>query len=160
MNGLNLKKTVFSRSNGNHKTIPRNMKLLIILITMLLIFICITQVEYANTSIEPLLEIETSGNHSPLLVLMNNSDIIVNGAKCSCGTNYNNYNRHDTIIFKNYCPFCKKYGVLVYNLKGNIVEGELSCELCSADFCIADGYEKSGNFRKKLIVNEYFSFAL
>jgi hypothetical protein len=60
-------------------------------------------------------------------------------AKCSCGA-MGDYNYH-TGIFKNYCPCCKKYGVLTFNPKG-VAEGEWTCSHCDADYCAADGKEK------------------
>jgi hypothetical protein len=60
-------------------------------------------------------------------------------AKCSCGA-MGDYNYH-TSSFKNYCPCCGKWGVLIWNPKG-VAEGEWTCSSCDADYCAACGKEK------------------
>lgn len=102
------------------------------------------------------LEIINTSGYGPLLVKMNSTLIVVEGAICSCGVNHEGYSRHGHVEFENYCPFCKEYGVLIYHngwYKGtNVNEGEFSCTKCGADFCAAPcSYEKSGSFRASLI---------
>lgn len=62
-------------------------------------------------------------------------------SKPSCGCR-NKYVWH-TRTFVNYCPYCKKYGVLT-NLHKYPArhEQEISCRRCSGDFCGVCGKEK------------------
>lgn len=99
---------------------------------------------------QPLKKIKTIGKNAPRIIKMNKTHIFIKSWKCGCGKNYNKYKFHKkTMKLKNYCPFCHKYGVLRYNLKGNIAEGEFTCKKCGADFC-CDGNDKSWKVRKKI----------
>lgn len=71
-------------------------------------------------------------------------------ALCSCGEDSYSYN---TGTFINYCPFCHQYGCLDWNPKGTD-EGEWTCDICSADFCAADGHCKAGGSGVYLIEYE------
>lgn len=74
-----------------------------------------------------------------------NSKELLSKAKCSCGRK--SYNKFYKTKYKNYCPFCKKNGVMTYR---NHYEGEWTCKKCKADFCLADGKEKLYKARKTL----------
>ena len=63
------------------------------------------------------------------------SKTVIATAKCSCGA-LGNYNFH-TATFLNYCPICKKSGVMKWNPK-SVAEGEWTCS-CGADYCAACG---------------------
>ena len=106
-------------------------------------------VEAPIVDYEPLKTINTFG-HGPTSILMNNTTIIIEGGICSCGTS--GYHRQGTITFKNQCTFCT--GKLIIHsgwYKGTrIDEFEASCTSCGADYCLTDGWEKSGTFRKQL----------
>jgi len=62
---------------------------------------------------------------------------IVASGKCSCSL-YTDYNVH-TGKWVNYCPYCKKYGTLVYDKPSDCPEGMIRCTNCDADFCIVHG---------------------
>ena len=60
-------------------------------------------------------------------------------AKPSCGCRYK-YTWHYR-TFVNYCPHCKKYGVLRKNPKG-VYEKEYTCVVDDCDYCAVCGKEK------------------
>lgn len=64
---------------------------------------------------------------------------IVAKPSCSCKNPYRWHKR----TFVNYCPYCRKYGVLT-NLHKHPArfEQEISCGKCKADFCGVCGKEK------------------
>lgn len=66
----------------------------------------------------------------------------------SCG--HSSYAYH-TATFVNYCPWCHKHGVLIWNPKGT-KEGEWTCKHCDSDFCAADGKTKLNGRSIYLIV--------
>jgi hypothetical protein len=58
-----------------------------------------------------------------------------------------------TKTWKNYCPFCKKTGVLKFSGYGGTktaLEGELTCKECNADFDGVSGKDKAVKVRKTL----------
>ena len=129
---------------------------IILIITVAISSLSIVNAPVVSESIDKTEEMEvihTSG-HAPTLIKMNSTNILVDGAICSCGANSHNYQRHEQSEFKNYCPFCKIYDVLIIHngwyKNTNIPEFETSCQGCGADFCLVDGCEKSGSFRAKL----------
>ena len=60
-------------------------------------------------------------------------------AKPSCGCRYSYKWHYKTFI--NYCPHCKKYGVLRKNPKG-VYEKEYTCAVDDCDYCAVCGKEK------------------
>ena len=60
-------------------------------------------------------------------------------AKPSCGCRYSYKWHYKTFI--NYCPHCKKYGVLRKNPKG-VYEKEYTCVIDDCDYCAVCGKEK------------------
>ena len=60
-------------------------------------------------------------------------------AKPSCGCRYSYKWHYKTFI--NYCPHCKKYGVLRKNPKG-VYEKEYTCVVDDCDYCAVCGKEK------------------
>ena len=111
-----------------------------------------TPVVQKNTP-EPMETIPTNG-YAPRVVQINSTTIHIEGAICSCGANHDGYSRHGTVEFENYCPFCKKHGTLIIHngwyKNTEIEELETSCQFCGADFCLVDGWDKSGYFRTRL----------
>ncbi|WP_157078697.1 hypothetical protein [Methanobrevibacter filiformis] len=59
--------------------------------------------------------------------------------KCSCGT-FLKYEYHEA-KFRNYCPYCKKEGTLIYEQGPTCPEGMWVCRECDADFCLVSGKE-------------------
>lgn len=54
-------------------------------------------------------------------------------------------NKLHTTTWKNYCPYCKKSGILRGGGKGkgkDAIEGEITCTKCDNDFCGVTGYKK------------------
>ena len=60
-------------------------------------------------------------------------------AKPSCGCRYSYKWHYKTFV--NYCPHCKKYGVLRKNPKG-VYEKEYTCAVDDCDYCAVCGKEK------------------
>lgn len=58
-------------------------------------------------------------------------------ARCSCSL-HKDYKEHYS-KFKNYCPFCKKYGTITYEEGPSCPEGMWVCKSCDADFCLIHG---------------------
>lgn len=53
--------------------------------------------------------------------------------------------------WENYCPLCGAYGTLANNPK-NVVEGEITCLFCGADYDGCTGFDKwEGGARAKLL---------
>lgn len=96
----------------------------------------------------------TSSNYScgPLLVKYNDKYLISTG-KCSCG-DAGNYSYHNS-TFKNYCPFCKKEGCMIYEEGPTCKEGMWVCSICDADFCLVTGKEHIAGTNKYLTKTEY-----
>ena len=59
-----------------------------------------------------------------------------------------------TRTYRNYCPMCKASNCLADTPKNpsrnRVVEGEISCTKCGADYCICCGAEKNGTCRSNL----------
>ena len=68
--------------------------------------------------------------------------------KCSCGkTGYHDYH---AVKFANYCPYCKKEGVLIYEQNPTCPEGMWVCTVCDADFCLVSGQEHISYYPNQL----------
>jgi len=95
-----------------------------------------------------------SSNYScgPILVKYNDKYLISTG-KCSCGL-AGDYHYHNS-TFKNYCPFCKKEGCMVYEEGLDCPEGMWVCIICDADFCLVCGKEHIIGSNKYLTKTEY-----
>lgn len=90
-----------------------------------------TQVKTSKTAL-------TSGSTQININATSLSTITASG-KCSCSL-YTDYNVH-TGTWLNYCPYCRKYGTLVYDKPSDCPEGMIRCTCCDADFCIVHGKE-------------------
>ncbi|GLI12531.1 hypothetical protein MARBORIA2_16210 [Methanobrevibacter arboriphilus] len=88
----------------------------------------------------------------PLLVKYNDKYLISTG-KCSCGVIGDYYYHNST--FKNYCPFCKKDGCMIYEEGPTCPEGMWVCTICDADFCLVSGKEHINGSTKYLTKTEY-----
>lgn len=84
------------------------------------------------TSLTPV----TAGN-SPYNIEVT-EDYVSATAKPSVGGYGYSYGTHS---FVNYCPYSKTHGCLESNPKG-VAEGEWTCKLCGADYCMYTGKEK------------------
>lgn len=131
-----------------------------------LLLVCCVAVDYADNSISNLNESSLAKNVPNGAVLVNNSSVVaVNRtatvivakhndvihtikpkyptismwAKPSCGCRYSYKWHYKTFI--NYCPHCKKYGVLRKNPKG-VYEKEYTCVVDDCDYCAVCGKEK------------------
>ena len=58
---------------------------------------------------------------------------------CSCSLCHDR--KHHTRTFINYCPYCKKYGILNFEQASYWQEGLWYCTHCDADFCLTHGKE-------------------
>jgi hypothetical protein len=58
-------------------------------------------------------------------------------ARCSCSL-HSDYKEHSS-KFKNYCPYCKRYGTLKYEQGKSCPEGMWVCSKCDADYCLVHG---------------------
>ncbi|KZX15438.1 pseudomurein-binding repeat protein [Methanobrevibacter cuticularis] len=96
----------------------------------------------------------TSSNYScgPTLVKYNDKYLISTG-KCSCGVTGDYYYHNST--FKNYCPFCKKDGSMIYEEGPTCPEGMWVCTICDADFCLVSGKEHVNGSTKYLTKTIY-----
>lgn len=77
-----------------------------------------------------------------------NSECLISTGKCSCGKT-GDYSYH-TASFKNYCPYCKLDGKLIYEEGSTCPEGMWVCTKCDADFCLVTGKEHVINSPKYL----------
>ena len=70
-----------------------------------------------------------------------NFECLISIGRCSCGK-IGNYEYHET-SFKNYCPYCKISGSLIYKEASAYPEGLWFCTstYCGADFCLVTGKE-------------------
>ena len=75
-----------------------------------------------------------------LLVIANvsASTITVTGMPSKSGYGYS----WATTTWENYCPLCGAHGYLADNPKG-VVEGEVTCLRCDADYCSVTGLDKA-----------------
>jgi len=71
--------------------------------------------------------------------IMYNIDSLISVGKCSCGK-AGDYHYHEA-SFKNYCPYCKVYGIMIYKEGSKCPEGMWVCSKCEADFCLVTGKE-------------------
>lgn len=83
-------------------------------------------------------------SYGPRQIKYNKKELI-SKSKCSCGRK--SYSKFYVSKFYNYCPFCKKAGVMKYR---DHHEGEWTCKVCKADFCLVTGKEKLKKSRKNL----------
>lgn len=77
-----------------------------------------------------------------------NKECLISTGKCSCGKAGNYY--YHTTSFKNYCPYCKVDGSLIYEEGSTCPEGMWVCTKCDADFCLVTGKEHIVNSPKYL----------
>ena len=98
--------------------------------------------------IKPLKVIYPQGKNTPSKVVMNSTHIYVYDVRCSCGR-LGHYKPIKEVVFKNYCPDTKKWGVLKYNIK-RVAEGEFTSPV-GRDYCAATGFEKWKPMRAKLL---------
>ena len=82
--------------------------------------------------------IESNFSYGPTKLMYNNETLISIG-RCSCGK-AGDYHYHEA-SFKNYCPYCKVLGVMVYEEANKYPEGLWVCVICDADFCLVTGKE-------------------
>jgi len=71
--------------------------------------------------------------------VMYNLKCLISTGRCSCGKT-GDYNYHEA-SFKNYCPYCKVSGCMVYKEASKYPEGLWLCTRCGADFCLVTGKE-------------------
>ena len=76
--------------------------------------------------------------------------VIADGV-CSCSLCTDR--KHHTRTFVNYCPYCKRYGVLKFEAASYWQEGLWYCTKCDADFCLVHG--KEHNDPTKLYLTPY-----
>ena len=85
---------------------------------------------------------------------------------CSCSLCTDR--KHHTRTFINYCPYCKKYGVLNFEQASYWQEGLWYCTHCDADFCLIHGKEHrnptqayltpyNGNIQEYIVQEGYFT---
>jgi len=91
-----------------------------------------------NMPIEDWITIQTSYFCGPTQTLYNTKYLISTG-RCSCGKT-GNYKYHEG-SFKNYCPYCKISGTMIYEEGPTCPEGMWVCTKCDADFCLVTGKE-------------------
>ncbi|MCK9151171.1 hypothetical protein [Methanobacterium alcaliphilum] len=65
------------------------------------------------------------------------SEYLESQGRCSCSL-HKDYKEHYS-KFKNYCPYCKKHGTLVYEEGRSCPEGMWVCSSCDADYCLVHG---------------------
>lgn len=82
-----------------------------------------------------------------------NDKYLISTGKCSCGVIGDYYYHNST--FKNYCPFCKKDGCMIYEEGRTCPEGMWVCTICDADFCLVSGKEHINGSTKYLTKTEY-----
>jgi hypothetical protein len=82
-----------------------------------------------------------------------NNKYLISTAKCSCG-DAGHYN-YQNATFKNYCPFCKIDGTMIYEENTDCPEGMWVCTKCDADFCLVIGREHIANSTKYLTPTQY-----
>ena len=91
-----------------------------------------------NMPIEEWIIIQTKSVYGPILIIYSSKYLISTG-KCSCGKT-GDYKYHEA-SFKNYCPYCKIEGLMIYEEGPTCPEGMWVCIKCDADFCLVTGKE-------------------
>jgi len=91
--------------------------------------------------------VQTKYSCGPIQIMYNSVCLISTG-KCSCGKE-GDYCYHEA-SFKNYCPYCKTYGCMIYEEGPTCPEGMWVCSKCDADFCLVCGKEHTTKSPKYL----------